>query len=151
MTSQIAEPDIIMTPVGGGGLLSGISIVAKNQWKNTLVYGVEPKNADDAYQSFISKKFVASNNPITMADGLKTSLSDRTLKIILNNVDDIITIKEHSIIDAMRLVFQYLKIVIEPSSAVPLAAVIENANLFKDKKVAIILSGGNVDLANLPF
>lgn len=151
ITKQMEEPDIIMAPVGGGGLLSGTSIVAKNSWKNTKVFGAEPRNADDAYKSFKSKTFVPSDNPKTMADGLKTSLSDRTFSIILENVDDIITIKEHSIIEAMRLVFRYLKIVIEPSSAVPLAAVMENIKLFKDKKVSIIISGGNVDLANLPF
>lgn len=151
MTNQIEEPDIVMAPIGGGGLISGTSIVAKSIWQNTKVYGAEPRNADDAYQSFKSKKLVPSNNPITMADGLKTSLSDRTFSIILDSVDDIITIKEHSIIEAMRLIFKYLKIVIEPSSAVPLAAVIENSNLFKERKIAIIISGGNVDLANLPF
>ncbi len=151
MTNQINEPDIVLAPVGGGGLLSGTSIVVKSLWHKTKVFGTEPKNADDAFLSFKSKRLVAAANPITIADGLKTSLSDLTFSIILKNVDDILTVSERSIIEAMRLIFQYLKIVVEPSGAVPLAAIIENPELFKNKKVAIILSGGNVDLANLPF
>jgi len=151
LTNQMDEPDIILAPVGGGGLLSGTSIVAKSKWQKAEVFGCEPRNADDAYQSFKTKKFVPSVNPKTMADGLLTSLSERTLSIILKNVDNIITVGERTIMEAMRLVFQYLKIVIEPSSAVPLAAIIENPNVFKNKKIAIIISGGNVDLANLPF
>jgi len=151
LTNQIDEPDIIMMPVGGGGLMSGTSIVAKSRWKNTLVYAAEPKNADDAHKSFKSKEIMPSVNPRTMADGLLTALSERTFSIMLENVDDVLVIREQSIINAMKLVFQYLKIVIEPSSAVPLAAVIDHPELFKGKSVAIILSGGNVDLANLPF
>jgi len=151
LTSQIDEPDIILMPVGGGGLMSGTSIVAKSKWKNTRVYAAEPKNADDAYQSFHLKTIMPSVNPRTMADGLLTSLSERTFSIMLENVDDVLVVSEQSIMVAMRLVFKYLKIVIEPSSAVPLAAVIDYPKLFKDKRVAIIISGGNVDLANLPF
>jgi threonine dehydratase len=131
--------------------MSGTSIAAKSLWKNTLVYAAEPKNADDAYRSFKSKERMPSVNPKTMADGLLTALSERTFAIMLKNVDDVLVVKEQSIMKAMKLVFQYLKIVIEPSSAVPLAAVIDYPEVFNGKKVAIILSGGNVDLPNLPF
>jgi len=151
LVNQINEPDFVICPVGGGGLLSGTSIVAKGLWQNTKVIAAEPNNADDAYQSFVSKKFIPSVNPNTIADGLLTSLSERTLAIILKNVDDILTVKENSIVEAMKLIYQYLKIVIEPSSAVPLAAILENPEYFKNKKVVLILSGGNVDLGNLPF
>jgi threonine dehydratase len=151
LTKQMDEPDIVLAPVGGGGLLSGTSIVSKNKWSNTKVIGCEPKNADDAYRSFNSHTLIPSINPKTMADGLLTSLSDRTFSIITQNVDAILTCKEQTIMEALRLVFQYLKIVIEPSSAVPLATILENPELFKNKRIAIIVSGGNVDLANLPF
>lgn len=151
LTLQMDEPDMILTPVGGGGLLSGTSIVAKNKWENTKVLGCEPKNADDAYRSFKNNALIPSINPRTMADGLLTSLSERTFSIMMQNVDTILTCREQSIMEAMRLVFQYLKIVIEPSSAVPLATILENPEIFKDKKIAIIISGGNVDLVNLPF
>ncbi len=151
LTEQIEEPDFIITPVGGGGLLSGTSITAKAMWDHTKVIAAEPKNANDAYLSFYKKTLMPPVSTRTMADGLRTALSERTFKIILQNVDEIITAKEQSIIAAMRLVFQYLKIVIEPSAAVPLAAVLENLSVFKNKTAVLIFSGGNVDLANLPF
>ncbi len=151
LTKQITQPDIVMAPVGGGGLLGGTSLVSKSLWKSTKVIAGEPANADDAYQSFKSGKHILSQNPNTIADGLLTSLSDRTYTIMVENVDDVLIAKEETIVEAMKLVYQYLKIVIEPSSAVPLAAVMENIDIFKGKKVAIILSGGNVDLGSLLF
>lgn len=151
LTKQIQEPDFILTPVGGGGLLSGTAITAKHRWKNTKVIAGEPEMANDAYQSFISGKLVPSINPNTIADGLKTSLSELTFSIIQKNVDAILTVSETAIIEAMQLIFLFLKIIIEPSSAVPLAAILQNKNRFKNSKVAIILSGGNIDLTNLPF
>lgn len=151
LSKQIQQPDYILAPVGGGGLLSGTSIASKSIWPETKVIAGEPENADDAYQSFIKNIFIPSVNPNTIADGLKTSLSELTYTIIKKNVDEIITVTENEIINAMKLVFQYLKIIIEPSSAVPLAAVLKNKEKFKNQYVAIIFSGGNVDLANLPF
>lgn len=151
LVDQISEPNYVFAPVGGGGLLSGISIVAKSKWGKTKVIAAEPKNADDAYLSFVSNTFIPSVNPNTIADGLKTSLSDLTFAIIQKYVDEIITVTEEEIVEAMKLVFQYLKIVIEPSSAVPFAALIKNKAKFRNKSVAIIISGGNVDLAQLPF
>jgi threonine dehydratase len=143
--------DVLMTPVGGGGLLSGSAISAKHLTHSIKVFGAEPLNANDAWQSFYQKQLVPSLNPNTIADGLLTSLSERTFKIISKYVDDIFTCKEESIIAAMRLVFERMKIVIEPSSAVPLAVVLENPEKFKRQRIGIILSGGNVDLLRLPF
>ncbi|MBI9069024.1 MAG: pyridoxal-phosphate dependent enzyme [Salinivirgaceae bacterium] len=148
---QVAEPDYVFAPVGGGGLLSGTSIVAKSIWQNTKVIAGEPKNADDAYQSFNTHELVPAVHPNSIADGLLTSLSDLTFGIIQKYVDEIITVSEEEIIEAMKLVYQYLKIVIEPSSAVPFAAVIKNKARFQNKSIVIIVSGGNVDLAQLPF
>jgi len=149
LLEQITGLDTIIAPVGGGGLLSGTSIVAK---ANSLqVIAAEPKNADDAFQSFYSDKFVPSTNPNTIADGLLTSLSDLTFSIIQQNVDDIYTVTETEIIEAMRLVWKRMKIIIEPSSATVLAAVLANKEKFKNKKIGLIISGGNVDLEKLPY
>jgi threonine dehydratase len=143
--------DVIIAPVGGGGLMSGTSIAAKAIKKGIKVLGAEPLNADDAYRSFKQGKLIPSLNPNTIADGLLTSLSPLTFQIIRENVDDILTVKEETIVEAMRLIWERMKIVVEPSSAVPLAAVIANNRLFKGKKVGIIISGGNADLNHLPF
>jgi len=115
------------------------------------VYGCEPAQADDACRSFKSGRIIPSVNPKTIADGLLTSLSERTFAIIRNLVDDIFTVSEDSILRAMFLVWQRMKIVIEPSSAVAVAALFDNHALFTGKRTGIILSGGNVDLLNLPF
>lgn len=143
--------DIIMAPVGGGGLLSGTSISAKYLLPEAKVIAAEPKNADDAYRSFYSGHLIPSVNPNTIADGLKTSLSNLTFSIIQKNVDEILTATEDSIRSAMKFIWQRMKIIIEPSSAVPLAAISENSEQFAGKKVGIILSGGNMDFDNLPF
>jgi threonine dehydratase len=148
---EIPDLDIIMTPVGGGGLLSGTSISAKAIRPGIRVIAGEPKNADDAWRSFKSGVLHPSVNPNTIADGLLTSLGDLTFRIILQNVDDIITVTEEDIVKAMRLIWERMKIIIEPSAAVPVAALLENPELFKGAKVGIILSGGNVDLTKLPF
>ena len=151
LINKIPDIDIVMAPVGGGGLLSGTAIATKGLNKKIKIFGAEPKNADDAYQSFTHKKLIPSNNPITIADGLLTSLGNMTFKIICKDVDKILTVHEETIIKAMKLVWERMKIIIEPSSAVPLAAIIENSKLFKNKKIGIILSGGNVDLSNLHY
>ncbi|MDX9696803.1 MAG: pyridoxal-phosphate dependent enzyme [Bacteroidales bacterium] len=141
----------VIAPVGGGGLLSGTAIATKAINSTIKVYGAEPLNADDAYRSFKKGEIIPSVKPNTIADGLLTSLGTITFQAITNNVDDIFTTKEETIILAMRLVWERMKIIIEPSSAVPLAIVIENKEFFKGKKIGIIFSGGNVDLNNLPF
>lgn len=149
--NEIENLDIIVAPVGGGGLLSGTAITTKSVSPSTKVIAAEPKNADDAFRSFKTGSFVESTNPNTVADGLLTSLSDRTFHIIKQNVDEIFTASEESILKAMRLIWERMKIIIEPSSAVVLAIVLENKAYFKDKKIVLIISGGNVDLSSLSF
>jgi threonine dehydratase len=141
--------DIVMAPVGGGGLLSGTAIASKGFNSNIKVYAGEPKMADDAFQSFREGKFVPSDNPDTICDGLLTSLGTLTYKIITEKVDEIFTAKEDTIKKALKLVWERMKIIIEPSSAVPLACILENPEPFQGKKTGIILSGGNIDLARL--
>jgi threonine dehydratase len=143
--------DLLFVPVGGGGLLSGSALAAKSIRPEIKVFGCEPANADDACRSFKSGVIQPSVNPKTIADGLLTSLSQLTFALIRNNADDIFTVSEESIIIAMRLIWQRMKIIIEPSSAVPVAALLNNRKMFEGKRAGIILSGGNVDLANLPF
>jgi threonine dehydratase len=140
-----------MAPVGGGGLLSGTAIVVKALNPSTLVIGGEPRNADDACRSFRSGVLQPALKPNTVADGLLTSLSPLTFKIIRCYADDILCAGEESIIRAMRIIWERMKLVTEPSAAVTLAAVLENPDIFKGKKVGIILTGGNVDLERLPF
>jgi threonine dehydratase len=144
-------PDIMVAPVGGGGLLSGTALCCRYFAPGTKVIGAEPKGADDAFRSFTTKTIVPSVHPATIADGLLTSLGTHTFPIILNYVDSILTVQEASIISAMRLIWERMKIIIETSSAVALAAVMENPGVFRNKKTGIILSGGNVDLAKLPW
>ena len=151
LLEEIGTLDIVLAPVGGGGLLSGTAISAKAISSKILVFGAEPEMADDAYRSYSSKTLLPSVNPNTIADGLMTSLGSITFRVILEKVDKIITVSEDSIVQAMRLIWERMKIIVEPSSAVPLAAVLQNKNLFAGKKTGIILSGGNVDLGNLPF
>ena len=146
-----SEFDVLMAPVGGGGLLSGTAISTKHLLPDCKVIAAEPAGADDAYRSFHSKHWVPSENPQTIADGLLTSLGERNFAIILEKVDDIVTVSEESIVEAMRMIWERMKIIIEPSSAVPLAAILEKKVDVQGKKVGIILSGGNLDLGKLPF
>jgi threonine dehydratase len=143
--------DMIITPVGGGGLLSGTAISTKKLMPQCKVIAAEPAGADDAFRSFQAKKLIPSVNPKTIADGLLTSLGERNFAIILEKVDDIIIVSEEKIIEAMRMIWERMKIIIEPSSAVPLAAILEGKIDVQNKKAGIILSGGNLDLGRLPF
>ncbi|MBK7710773.1 MAG: pyridoxal-phosphate dependent enzyme [Bacteroidales bacterium] len=143
--------DVVIAPVGGGGLLSGTSACVRGISDKILVIGAEPANADDAYRSFISGKLCPSMDPQTVADGLLTSLSELTFSIIRKNVDNIYTVREESIIECMLLIWERMKIIIEPSSATVLAVIKENPDVFRGKKAGLILSGGNVDFRNLPF
>jgi threonine dehydratase len=143
--------DVIMAPVGGGGLLSGTALATHYFSASTRVIAAEPEQADDAYQSFYQGKFVPSINPNTIADGLRTSLGTLTYPIIQEHVHQIVRVSEAGIIQAMRLLWERMKIIVEPSSAVPLAALLENTFEHKDLRIGIILSGGNVDLDELPF
>jgi threonine dehydratase len=151
LLEDLPELDIIVAPVGGGGLLSGTALSSKYHHVLIKVYGAEPKLVDDAHRSFKSGKIEGNTRIDTIADGLRTMLGDKTFGIIRQYVDDILTVEEESIIKAMRLIWERMKIVVEPSGAVPLAAVIEHPEIFKGKKVGLILSGGNVDLQELPF
>ena len=143
---QKPDLDIVLVPIGGGGLISGIAVAASEISPKINVVGTEPELADDARQSFAKKKLIPSNYPDTVADGLRTSLGEKTYPIILKYVKDIITAPEQNILPTMYLIAKTLKDNIEPSSAVPLAALIENKQMFKDKKVGIIISGGNYPL-----
>lgn len=143
--------DIIMAPVGGGGLLGGTALTSHYLSPNTEVIAGEPAGADDAFQSFQAGKIIPQSGPNTIADGLLTSLGVLNFELIQNYVSDILLATDPQIIEAMRLIYERMKIVIEPSCAVPLAALLANQDRFAGKKVGIILSGGNVDLGKLPF
>lgn len=143
--------DIIVAPVGGGGLLSGTSTAVKRINDQIMVFGAEPLKANDAWKSFNSGTIHPSVNPDTIADGLLTSLSELTFTIIRKNTDSILTVSEESIVECMLLVWERMKIIIEPSSATVLAAVREYPDQFRGKKTGLIISGGNVDFRKLPF
>jgi len=131
--------------------MSGTAISVKGVSPETKVIAVEPANADDAFHSFYSGKIIPSVNPNTIADGLLTSLGTLTFAVIREKVDEIVTVTESSIIEAMRMIWERMKIIVEPSGAVPLAALVEKKIDFTGKRIGIILSGGNVDLNKLPF
>ena len=143
LVEQVPDLDMVLVPIGGGGLISGIAVAVSEITPKINVVGAEPALADDARQSFEKKQLIPSNYPDTVADGLRTSLGNKTYPIILKYVKDIITAPEHNILPIMKVMTKNLKDNIEPSSAVPLAALIENKQMFKDKKVGIIISGGN--------
>jgi threonine dehydratase len=147
MIEAIPDIDIVVTPVGGGGLLSGTCLGAYYFKPGLKVFAGEPEGAADAVLSIQSGKVEKAPFINTIADGLMTTLSERTLKIIKEHVTDILLVSDEEIKDALRLVYERMKIIIEPSCAVPLAAVLKNRKLFQGKKVGIILSGGNVDLS----
>jgi threonine dehydratase len=143
--------DYIVTPVGGGGLIAGTCLFANEFSPKTKVIGAEPFEVDDAYRSLISGKIETNDSSNTIADGLRTQLGSHNFPIILENVDQIIRVTEDEIVAAMKLIWERMKIIIEPSSAVAVAAVLREKEQFLGKKVGIIISGGNVDLENLPF
>lgn len=143
--------DYIFTPVGGGGLLAGTALAAHFFSDHCKVIAGEPMEADDAYRSLISGMIETNVTSNTLADGLRTHLGDRNFPIIQKYVEKIIRVGEDEIVNAMKLIWERMKIVVEPSSAVAFAALIKNKEEFKNKKIGIILTGGNVDLENLPF
>jgi threonine dehydratase len=151
LLQDVPDLEMIIAPVGGGGLMSGTAIAAKGFNSSIRVIAAEPENAGDAYRSFTCRTLLPSVNPNTIADGLLTSLGSITFDIILDKVNDIVTVSEEAIINAMRLVWERMKIIIEPSAAVPVAALLENKIRTKREKIGIIISGGNVDLSKLPF
>lgn len=148
---QISHLDYIVAPVGGGGLISGTALAAHYFSPKTKVIGAEPKLADDAFRSVKTGIIQAPLAPLTIADGLRTALGDITFYFIQNFVHEILLAEEDEIIHAMRLIWERMKIIVEPSSAITLAILLKNKDYFKGKRVGLILSGGNVDLGKLPF
>jgi threonine dehydratase len=151
LLTENSKLDYLLTPVGGGGLLAGSALSAHYFSPTTKVIGAEPTGADDAYRSFKKGMLIPSENPNTIADGLLTSLGAINFEIINNYVSDIYCVSDDEIKQAMRLIWERMKLVVEPSSAVPLAVVLKNPSIFREKHVGIIFSGGNVDLGKLKF
>jgi threonine dehydratase len=148
LVKEAGELDYVFSPVGGGGLLSGTAIATKGLLPSSRVIGVEPKNADDAYQSLKAGKIISVKNPNTIADGLRTSLGGNTFRIIREKVDQIITVSEEEIVDAMQFIWERMKLVVELSGAVSLAGVLSKQIDLRSKRVGIIISGGNIDLTD---
>lgn len=148
---EVDDLDYIIAPVGGGGLLSGTLLAAHGLSPHTKVIAAEPEGADDAFRSIQSGKIIPSVSPKTICDGLLTSLSPLTFSIIQQHIDRIVTVSDTTVIKAMRLIWERMKIIVEPSSATVLAILLENKIDLKDKRIGLILSGGNVDLSNLPW
>jgi threonine dehydratase len=151
LLEDVPDLDVVIAPVSGGGLLSGTAIASKGMRPQIRVIGAEPKNADDAFQSLRAGKIIPSPPPDTIADGLRATLAPRTFAILQRNVDEISTVTEEEIVAAMRLLWERMKLVVEPSGAVSAAPAFNRRINAAGKRIGIILSGGNVDLAALPF
>ena len=151
LTEQVDGLDAVVAPIGGGGMVSGTCLTLSNISPKVEIYAAEPKNADDACRSFKAGHIIADDAPQTVADGLKVPLKELTWHFVSNHVTDILTATEEEIVDAMKLTWERMKIVMEPSSAVPLATILKNPEIFAGKKVGVIITGGNVDLKKLPW
>jgi threonine dehydratase len=151
LLEQVPDLDLLLLPVGGGGLASGVAVAAKAMRPAIRVLAVEPIGADDAQRSFAAGALSPARQPATIADGLRGALSARTFELIRRHVDDIVTVSDEAIVQAMRTLWQHLKIIVEASSAVPYAAVHERQLDVSGARVGIILTGGNVDLDELPW
>lgn len=145
------KPDMVVAPIGGGGMISGTCLTLSNLAPDVKIYAAEPVNADDAARSFKAGHIIADDAPVTVADGLKVPLKDLTWHFVSNYVTDILTATEEEIVEAMKLTWTHMKIIIEPSCAVPLAVILKNKDVFAGKKVGVIITGGNVDLDKLPW
>ncbi|MCY4167160.1 MAG: pyridoxal-phosphate dependent enzyme [Rhodobacter sp.] len=148
---QIEDLDILVAPIGGGGMISGTCLTVSSIAKRVKVYAAEPEQADDAMRSFRAGRIIADDAPETIADGLKVPLKELTWHFVSNHVTDILTASEREIVDAMKLSWKRLRVVIEPSCAVPLAVILKNPDIFAGKRVGVIVTGGNVDLDRLPW
>ncbi|HXQ46562.1 MAG TPA: pyridoxal-phosphate dependent enzyme [Caulobacteraceae bacterium] len=151
LIEAVARLDILTAPIGGGGLISGTALAARTQAPRLRVIGAEPADADDAARSFAAGDIIPLVSSATIADGLRASLSKRTFGVISRHVAQVLTASEYAIVDAMRLIWSAMKIVVEPSAAVPLAAILEHPDAFAGRRVGVILTGGNVDLDALPW
>jgi threonine dehydratase len=148
---DVPDLNLVMCPVGGGGLLAGTALAAKSMRSNVKVIAAEPENADDAAQSFRAGRVIHTEKKFTIADGLRTNVGEPNFAIIRRYVDDIVTVSEQAIISAMRTIWETMKIIVEPSAAVPYAAIQEAKIDVGGQRVGIILTGGNVDLEALPW
>jgi len=151
MVEDVDPLDILIAPIGGGGLISGSCLTLSAISPETKIYAAEPANADDAQRSLKAGHIITEDAPQTVAEGLKVSMKELTWHFVSNHVTDILLATEDEIIDAMRLTWQRMKIVMEPSSAVPLAVILKNPEIFAGKRVGVVLTGGNVDLGRLPW
>ena len=151
LLEQVQDLDVVIAPIGGGGMISGTCLTLSNLAPHVQIYAAEPEQADDAARSFRAGHIIADDAPVTVADGLKVPLKELTWHFVSNHVTDILTASEQEIVDAMRLIWARMKIVMEPSSAVPLACILKNPDLFRGKRVGVIVTGGNVDLGSLPW
>jgi threonine dehydratase len=151
LIEDIPSLDSIVSPVSGGGLLSGTLIASKNMKKSIKVYGAEPDEADDAFQSLKHGKIIPNKTINTICDGLRAEIGSKTFPVIKDLVDGIETVSEEDIIESLRMIWERMKIIVEPSCSISLAMVTKNRNIFKGKNVGLIMSGGNIDLNSLPW
>ncbi len=151
LIEEVGAMDIVMAPIGGGGLMSGTALSTHYLLPKAKIVGAEPLAVNDAYLSFQKGAIVTNKSTNSIADGLLTNLSDKTFGIIKEHLEDILTVSEAEIVEAMRLIWERMKIIVEPSSAVPLAAILKQKERFVGKKIGLILTGGNVDVNALPF
>lgn len=151
LLSQVEDLDAVIAPIGGGGMISGTCLTVSTLAPDIEIYAAEPLNADDAARSFRAGHIIADDAPETVADGLKVPLKALTWHFVSHHVSDIFTATEDEIVEAMKLIWKRMKIVVEPSSAVPLAVILKNPEVFRGKRVGVIITGGNVDLDSLPW
>jgi threonine dehydratase len=151
LIEQVDTLDAVIAPIGGGGMVSGTCLTLSSLAPHIQIYAAEPEQADDAYRSFKAGRIIADDAPNTVADGLKVPLKELTWHFVSNHVSDILTASQEEIMDAMKLIWKRMKIVLEPSSAVPLATILKNRDVFAGKHVGVIVTGGNVDIDKLPW
>lgn len=148
---DVGPLDAVVAPIGGGGMISGTCLTLSNISPSTQIFAAEPEQADDAYRSFKAGHIIADDAPVTVADGLKVPLKNLTWHFVSNHVSDVLLCSEKEIVDAMFIIWQRMKIVMEPSSAVTLATILKNKQIFAGKRVGLVITGGNVDLKKLPW
>ena len=151
LIEQVAGLDAVVAPIGGGGMISGTCLALSHLAPGVKIYAAEPKQADDAARSFRAGHIIADDAPETVADGLKVPLKELTWHFVQRHVSDILVAEEDEIVEAMKLIWKRMKLVIEPSCAVPLAVILKNPEVFRGKRVGVVLTGGNVDLDKLPW
>ena len=151
LMEDVADLNAVIAPIGGGGMISGTCLTLATLAPQTQVFAAEPEQADDAYRSFKAGRIIADDAPVTVADGLKVPLKELTWHFVQGHVADILTVSEAEIIAAMKLCWKHLRVVLEPSSAVPFAAILKNKSRFSGQRIGVIVTGGNVDLDSLPW